>query len=80
MDPEKQKPIVAIAFNRDGSRLLTAGSEIFVWDLSLESWRQRADAIALGNLPQEQRDQILPPDESAETRPTRKISSLESQP
>jgi WD40 repeat protein len=78
-DPEKQKPIVAVAFNRDGSRLLAAGSEIFVWDLSLESWRQRADAIALRNLPQEQRDQTLPPDESAETRPARKISSLEPQ-
>jgi WD40 repeat protein len=79
IDPEKQKPIIAVAFNRDGSRLLTAGSEIFVWDLSLESWRQRADSIALRNLPQEQRDQILPPDESAETRPARQISSLEPQ-
>ena len=79
IDPEKQKPIIAVAFNRDGSQLLSAGSEIFVWDLSLESWRQRADLIALRNLPQEQRDQILPPDESAETRPARKISSLESQ-
>jgi WD40 repeat protein len=79
IDPEKQKPIIAVAFNRDGSRLLTAGSEIFVWDLSLESWRQRADSIALRDLPQEQRDQILPPDESAETRPARQISSLEPQ-
>lgn len=78
-DPEKQKPIFAVTFNRDGSRLLSAGSEIFVWDMSLESWRQRADSIALRNLPQEQRDQILPPDESAETRPARKISSVEPQ-
>ena len=80
LDPKKHKPIIAITFNRDGSRLLSTGTEIFVWDLSLDSWRQRADAIALRNLPKERRDQFLFREESAETKSAQKVSSLEPQP
>ena len=57
------KPISAVAFNVDGSRLVSAGSEVLVWDLSVEGWRTRACKIAGRNFTEEEWARYLP-DES----------------
>jgi WD40 repeat protein len=79
IDPDKQKAIFAVAFNRDGSRLLSAGREVLLWDLSLEGWRQRAGAIAARSFTKEEREQLLAAEESPPMPSTGKVSSLESQ-
>ncbi len=57
---ENSKPISAVTFNLDGSRLVSAGSEILVWDLSVEGWRTRAGKIAGRNFTEEEWARYLP--------------------
>jgi WD40 repeat protein len=59
-EAENLKPISAVAFNLDGSRLVSAGSDVLVWDLSLEGWRARACAIAGRNFTEEEWARYLP--------------------
>jgi len=57
---EKQRPIFGLAFTGDGSRLVSAGSEVLVWDLSLDGWLQRASAIAERNFTPSEWTEFLP--------------------
>ena len=57
---EKQRPIFGLAFTGDGSRLVSAGSEVLVWDLSLDGWLQRASVIAERNFAPSEWTEFLP--------------------
>jgi WD40 repeat protein len=57
---ENLKPISAVAFNLDGSRLVSAGSEVLIWDLSVGGWRARACRIAGRNFTEEEWARYLP--------------------
>jgi WD40 repeat protein len=66
---EKQKPIFAVVFSPDASRLVSAGSEVLVWDLSLERWLERAGSIAGRNFTEEEWSRFLPDEKYHPTFP-----------
>lgn len=68
-DLEKQKPIFAVVFDPDGSRLVSAGSDVLVWDLSPERWLERAGAIACRNFSEEEWSRFLPDEKYHPTFP-----------
>jgi WD40 repeat protein len=59
-DVEKSRPISSVAFNASGSRLVSAGSEVLVWDLSFEGWLARACSIVGRNLTEDEWARFLP--------------------
>jgi WD40 repeat protein len=61
------KTISAVAFNADGSRLVSTGSEVLVWDLSVEGWRTRACKIAGRNFTEEEWTRYLPDEKYRQT-------------
>jgi hypothetical protein len=56
-----------VAFNADGSRLVSTGSEVLVWDLSVEGWRTRACKIAGRNFTEEEWTRYLPDEKYRQT-------------
>lgn len=69
VEPDKQRPIFAVTFSPDGSRLVSAGSEVLVWDLSLKGWLERAGSIAHRNFTHDEWKGFLPDEKYRPTFP-----------